>query len=445
MAGTNAQRKLPRTQGASDISELMQQMGSKDGFSPIPPTQHRWQIGATEPPLYRVWSWMCAHTIDWGHRSPFAVDKTGRELHLEHIAADLDMDEANVRQRWKEGFEKGLWRNGSKEEGTRKLFLCGNVPPPAKAPKGEDEANEKVCTNLFRPYLLKQINELPEAKRAEFWRGVEADIALLKASHAELTAAVRRIFDQRHDTRFQAFGINKIREEHKKALPAEEIQVREARLASVLPHVERFVQTISGFVQTENESVYKGDSDSVPTAASLLHIEPIEERRESQASVSSVADGRPRASEPRHEGEKPSHKYVHKAEQAIPITSKTENPANLPQNGEEPETEEERQALNLVFDELRRIQQAFPRAGLSQDEFSRDRKPDMIFARRLVAAVGAARIVPFLLYVAAEFKGLDHSALAKRPGRPPGSPNGPRSFGLLLDWAKDFARRGGAQ
>ncbi len=53
--------------GGMDPSALMQAMGSDGGFDPIPPDQHRWQMTASNDPLIRLWSWMCAHTIRMGH------------------------------------------------------------------------------------------------------------------------------------------------------------------------------------------------------------------------------------------------------------------------------------------------------------------------------------------------------------------------------------------
>lgn len=119
-------------EGLSDFQTtvaLMKRMGSKNGYSPIPPPHHQWQRRKGNPPLYRIWSWLCDHTILWGHRSEYAVNKDGQELHIEHIAKDLAMDEGNVRRDWKEGVERGLWRNGTKAEGPAGSFILTATSP----------------------------------------------------------------------------------------------------------------------------------------------------------------------------------------------------------------------------------------------------------------------------------------------------------------------------
>ena len=98
------------------------------------------------------------HTMHWGHRTAYATDNrtdrgAGKELHIEHIAADLKdlegkpMEIANCYRVWRRGVERGLWRNGTAEEGQRRLYLTGKVPRF----KGEDEAIELSVQTIF-PY-----------------------------------------------------------------------------------------------------------------------------------------------------------------------------------------------------------------------------------------------------------------------------------------------------
>ena len=49
------------------------------------------------------------------------------------------------------------------------------------------------------------------------------------------------------------------------------------------------------------------------------------------------------------------------------------------------------------------------------------------------------RLVGYMLHVSAQFKGWTLGG-GRRAERFPGSPEGPKSLGLLVDWARDYAR-----
>jgi hypothetical protein len=193
---------------------LMKEMGSKRGFDPIPPDQHAWVMAKDQPPLQRLWGWMCAKTIHWGHRSPYAVTKGGEELHIEHAAADLDMDEGNMRRAWREGKERGLWRNGSKAEGPRKLYLCGHVVAEKSEPEGEEKEKDKVCTEILPPYILKKIKEWPPEHQRAFWAERERFVEVRNTVLAELVAAGREVINRHADTQLQAWGLARLRQDH---------------------------------------------------------------------------------------------------------------------------------------------------------------------------------------------------------------------------------------
>jgi hypothetical protein len=280
------EKKTPQSESRTDfgaVMQLMREMGSKS-FDPLPPDQHKWTMSKDEAPMVRMWGWMCAHTVHFRHRSPFAVNDQSQELHLEHAAADLDMDPGNMRRTWRTGVSRGLWRNGTEEEGKRKLYLCGKVKPqPLQAgessedqmvdptEEGEEKAKE-VSADLFKPYLAKQINKLTSTERSAFLEAHLEDTLLFKRAHAELTEGLRTIFDKKEDIRFQRFGIHKIREEHRKRETPEEIQARQARLDLVLPEVERFVQTVDASVQSQKETLHKPESPSVQSAGATVPL-----------------------------------------------------------------------------------------------------------------------------------------------------------------------------
>jgi hypothetical protein len=425
------------------VVDLMKEMGSKHGFDPIPPAQHAWQMGAGEPRLNRVWAWLCAHTIHFGHRTAFAVDREGKELHLEHVAADLGLDDANARAVWREGVQKGLWRNGTKTEGPRKLYLCGEVIPTGTT-EGEETENEKVCTNLLPPYILKQLKELTPEVQGEFLREHEADCALEKLALAETVAGVRALFTQRQDTRFQRYGIRKIREDHNKKFGApKQAEVRQARLQALLPTLEGFVQTLAPTVQTSPESLHSGQNGSAQTPATLLPSEPQREKPESVAGGNSDAVSGPAKPLP-FEGKKspnqlPASRKPSEARSPKPETpeQRSERRTKLP----ELETQEEREAEQLLFSEISRMRQMYPATDFGAADFSLERECDRIIARRILRTVGAENLTQFLLTVIANFKGIDRNSLGKQAPRAPGMPRGPRGIGLIVTWADDFQRR----
>src|SRR5665811_1295938 len=140
--------------------ELMKAIGSKEGYNPMPPSQHLWQMAKDQPQLMRMWSGMTFHTLHQGQRSPFAVKVVnGRqmELHMEHMAADLEVDEANAYHVWKQGEELGLWANvpfGSKPEkvrGLRRLYFRGDVPAPkaVEKDKGRTKGDDNCMSIQF--------------------------------------------------------------------------------------------------------------------------------------------------------------------------------------------------------------------------------------------------------------------------------------------------------
>lgn len=423
-----AEQKKPK-KASNDYKEavgLMKAMGSTKGFDPIPPDQHAWTMHKDEPPLLRMWGWMCTHTIHWGHRSPFAVNKERHELHLEHIAADLDLDEANARHYWRLGCAKGLWRNGTDEEGRRKMFLCGQV-------KSEGEGTEKkeVCTNLLPPQILKQVDNWPPEKQHLFRLEFASELELEKQSAATLIAANRTFFIRRQDNLFDRYGVKANRQQHRKnGESPEEAAARRGRVEPLLRDVERCVQTFLNSVQSQNGTLYKGQNGSVQTGASLLPVETIEKaKRAGAASRSSTPPPRP-GKAPSYDGEKPAKQLP--AAKTASLTQAEDLDAPL--------TQEERQAEDLLFSEVRRIQSAFPHTDFSHELISRDVKPHRLFVRRVRLTVGTANVLPFLFDVARKFKGLDRNALAKLPARAPGMPSGPRSFGLILEWAQDWNR-----
>jgi len=255
------ERKPVSASERSESMQLMLAMGSKKGFDPIPPDQYLTYQDPRYPPDVREWAWMLSKTIRHGYRSPYAVDERGKELRLEDMARDLGMDAGNARHYWRK-----LELDGRVRKDGRRLCVNGSFELPLEA----KEKRSEVCTNLFPPYILKQIKRLaPERQAALFERYGEQQKLETKLL-AEAVAGVRSIFDQRKDTILFEFGVKKTRE--KKRRPSESVLV-----PALLPIVEGYVQTLPEYEQTSNAGPYNGEAageaGSVQTPASLLTSE----------------------------------------------------------------------------------------------------------------------------------------------------------------------------
>lgn len=264
--------------------DLMKAMGSRSGyFDPIPPDQHAWPMKNGYPPLFKLWSWMCAHTIRKGRRKGYVCDERGRALTLEDAASDLGMDEGVCRRAWREGAALGLWRKGTNAADRKQLFLNAKVipvpveadPEPEIDAAEEDDSNTKkgeekekeVCTDLFPPYISKQIKRLPKVRREVFLSEHARNERLKLDVHADVTVAVRLIFDQRENSMFSRFGIKKIREEHKPKNGAVRSPERIQLVQEFLPGLEKFVETVEKrSVQAFEESVQTEKDPAVQTA-----------------------------------------------------------------------------------------------------------------------------------------------------------------------------------
>lgn len=476
MSAPEQKKTQPRTNGKppvarndyQEVVELMKRMGSRDGFDPIPPDQHAWAMDEDQPPLNRIWGFMCAHTIHWGHRKEYAISKEDRvELHLEHIAKALGMDEGNVRHYWRIGVERGLWRNGTKAEGSRRLYLCGTVrrTKPAAAP-GDDA--EKVCTNLFEKleplYIREYLKGLPVQRQRDFWARDVACDRLLKDAQAELTAAFRIIADRYKNTIYDEFGVNKIRESHKTNLTPEEVTARDARLGSIVPNIERYVHTLRESAQSDSESEYDPNSQAIldlvqplTARATLLGVEnPLE--KDLEACV--------RTPEPLYATSETPHRDGEKSDGLLPAPKQpaaakaqahsAQNPQSTKRNGEETKgsalknpgndakakkpargdaTDErlgqylashppaDTAQADVLYAGIPELQERYPDAAFSTPKFSALGKGDQTTAKLILAALDGDDAAEFLQFV------------EKRCER-----GDVQSVGLFLDLAKQFHR-----
>ena len=396
---------------------LMKEIGSSSGFDPIPPDQHAWMLDPTQPPLQRMWAWMLAHTIHWGHRTAYATDKRsdgrqpGRELHMEHIAADLkdvdgrEMDLANAYRVWRRGVERGIWRDGTAEEGPRRLYLTGKVP------KFSSTGKEIVCTDNFPRSIQNQINNLdwPVEKQLQFRERWGLENELQGHVQAALIAANRSVFTERQDNILTEFGLEPIHQEHtKKHETPADAEARRKRIEPIRSHLHNYVQTIREYVQT-------APNPPRETTASLLPAErnTREEVARSVGPLPRSRNGKP----PRYDGEKPINQLP--APRPAPIF-----------------TQSEHKAANLIYSEIEQMQgyEGFKHMDFTRERISKTRKSDQLFVSRVLMAVGPENVEQFLQRVWMQLKNLNKNALGKLPGRAPA----PRSLGLILTWAVEY-------
>lgn len=384
------------------VRALMKEIGSPDGFDPLPPSQHRWMMDPDVPGLQRFWGWMIAHTVHWGHRSAFAIDKSGIELHIEHAAKDLEMDLANAYHYWRLGLRRGLWRNGQPSEGVRRLYLTGKVPKFRRT-----EGDEKSVHTIFSAAILKQINGLSAEQKKALRDSLEAEIKLEKDVQAALVAANRAVFIQRQDSIYSQYGVNPSRQEHVK--PGEnpaDAEARRSRIEPIRAPIELYVETIRNFVQSAPKTPCT-DSPSLLTSESNC--------QSNGSRVARSVDSWP-ASTPPVDGKK-SHKQLPAAVNACPLS------------------ELEKQAEMAIYTEIRAMQQAFKHMDFARELISPKRKSDQLFAYRVLSAVGPENVEQFLARVAQQLKNLDKNAFGKLPGQAPA----PRSLGLILQWATEYS------
>jgi len=384
------------------IVALMKEIGSRSGFDPVPPDQHRWMMDADVPPLQRMWGWMIAHTVHWGHRNAFAINQQNDELHIEHAAKDLGMDVPNAYHTWKKGVQRGIWRNGEPSEGPRRMYLTGKVPKFKS-----EESVEKSVQTILSTHILKQIKDWPKERVQALRDSLEAELQLEKDVQAALVAANRAVFVHRTDSILSQHGLEPAHQKHvKKTEKPEDAEARLKRIEPIRAPIEEYVQTIKQFVQSAPKA-------PVQTTASLLHSESKNQRSNSSGRSDSAHS---RSREDHSEGKKPAYNQL-PALQTTPLNAK------------------EKHAEQLIFSEIRNLQIAFKHMDWSHEIISPKRKSDVLFAHRVIATVGPDYVDQFLVRVGRQLKNLDRNAFGKLPGSAPA----PRSLGLILHWAEQYA------
>lgn len=247
----------PQTTREDANLTLVKAMGSKRGYDPMPPDQYEWQAAKGEPPLLRLWSWMCAHTIAFGKRSAFAVREDGRIARLADAAKDLELSIQVISDVWAFGARKGLWH---RDEGTPGLYLNGRVTA-GQIEWANKERTKLLCTNLSRPELA-EIKGWPKERQEAFWGLWKPALAYRSRYEAALIAEAREACDELEDNIRRQFALKKTRLPKRRAPAPDLPQI-------LLPFcVQRTSAGPSAAVRTNGENA--GENASVQTAASLL-------------------------------------------------------------------------------------------------------------------------------------------------------------------------------
>jgi hypothetical protein len=416
----------------TQLINVIKAMGPWHGYNGLPGHGHRWMLARhikVSPTCWVMWAWLFEHTLmagcaehseEYGQRSPYAVirQKDGMiEAHLEHMAADLDIEIRNARAYWDEGAEAEIWEHGEGKEGTRRMCLRTEVK---KAPKKVAEGSEiRVCTYPWEklpPYVSSHIQTLPPEEQKKFWDRHEVSESTAKLLHAEAVAAVREVTDQDQDTLFHDFGAEKMRLTQKKngADPVY-LKARAERVAALRATLEGYVHTLKDYVQSDSSTRYKVEDIPQNGDASLLPVDSPQKVIDlaGRQSLSTQQSRR----EPLPDDGKNPVKLV-----PVPPT-----PEPAPAKLTKPEI--------ALFAELANWKNDYQHVDFGAEEISRQNKGHVATVRRIVEIV-KGDVAGFVPYAAEKLEDL-RPALGKRPGNH--GPGG-RALGLVLEWAGDFVR-----
>lgn len=480
MTGAGAAKKAKGTAAAvPDMkpAELMKGMGGNGWFNPGSNHQVAWPMLAeryeeTVPrALYPMHSWMMVHTTTQGHRHPFA-NNGGLELHLEHMSAALGIDMHTLRMYWRLGVKLGLWRFGTEEEGTRRLYLCAVIAPVVEPDPSDQEDGDENPTKkdlykspfeAFRrlsPYLRTELEKQPLEVQERTAIKLERIAAVEKLAHADVVAALRMVTTQEQDIVWSEIGIEKKRYngEKKDQAPEEAAAAaeRQGRIDKLLPHVQGFVQILNGVVHIEKPTLYTSDSEGVQNPGEKPLRPPKNGNSNQNGGVAGNGETPDTLSALESTKKKKEsisrHDLSTDADVRVPskpLPTKGRSSYTRPEPAAEPEPprkidEETRAALRALAEQIESMQTAYKHTDFGLSDFDPISKSGQLFLLRVLNTIGGpVHVMPFALNVAAKFKGLDRHAMGKLPARAPGQASGPRGLGLILEWAKDYRGRGG--
>jgi hypothetical protein len=454
--------------------EVLKGQGGNGWFNGISNDQVDWPMAygeelAVPPTIYRMQAWLLHHTVTKGHRHSYA-NKGGSELHIENLAADLDIELHNCRTYWRQGAEMGLWRYGTEKEGSRRLYPCARIKPAAKQTEdSETRGMYKPLPDIFqnvKSYIREHLETLPPERLMDAARRYARLKLLRDTALAEAVSTVRMVTDTIEDTLWREIGVEKKRLNGTSGAKAKEVSPEEAaetaerqkRVDALFPHIQGYVQTLDAFVQSPEIEAYKPPIGDVQTPSGNGISRGNGHKSNGNGSVAGIEKtALPYPGLDTTKSKRESVRSRQRSDSTAPPVSKEPLPevgrSSYTGSGEESATaapaklaEHEQAALKLLAEQIEHMKTAYKHTDFGLSEFDPISKPGQLFLYRVMTEIGGSeKVMSFCLTVAAKFKGLDRHAMGKLPARAPGQTNGPRGIGLLLEWAKDFGRRGGVR
>ncbi len=106
------------------------------------------------------------------------------------------------------------------------------------------------------------------------------------------------------------------------------------------------------------------------------------------------------------------------------------------------------QARDFLFGQIERMQLTYPKSEFASPAIDRKLPEHQQLVTLILDKLGSydnEYLVGYVVWVAAQFKGLGKDNKGVQRSRPPGSNSGPYSLGLLVNWAEDYGRICGQQ
>ena len=110
----------------------------------------------------------------------------------------------------------------------------------------------------------------------------------------------------------------------------------------------------------------------------------------------------------------------------------------------------QQEAAAMIFERIETIQKAYPSTPFAKPAVDPNNAGDVGLVHRILHELGARKdgrydeqhLIGYVIHITAQFKGWGLGG-ARKALRDPGSPTGPQSLGLLVNWAQDYARIAG--
>lgn len=263
----------------SAVDLLMRDLGATR-WDPTPVDQHDFFLDEVpgESALQRALAWMRAHTIRRGRSKAYAVDEKGNELHIERLAADLGWKVKWAQEVWRLGESHGLFRRDP--QCPLRLYLAGRVPRrasnlPSGGPDGSSRCTTASSRIVLPSYVERQIAKWDPDRRRAFLERIQIEEQWAREMKRDAMAAVRAVVDQRADSLFDEFGLERRRGTKRRgaretALVTERIdEVKAQDFAADSPNANgpAAVQSppTSGPQSSEESVVQGGLYDEIPT------------------------------------------------------------------------------------------------------------------------------------------------------------------------------------